>query len=81
MTVFLGKPPSRKVFSPLPVSTSIGWAPTVVGTVVSFVVAYASIAWLLRFVVRHSIVTFVWYRLLLGAVVLVALAGNWLTAT
>ena len=28
--------------------------PTAVGTVVSFVVAYASIAWLLRFVARHT---------------------------
>src|SRR4029078_10822075 len=29
ITVFRGNPPSRSVFSPLPVSTSIGCAPTV----------------------------------------------------
>lgn len=34
-----------------------------VGTAVSFVVAYASIAWLLRYVSRHSFTTFVYYRL------------------
>ena len=52
----------------------IGAGPVIVGTVVSFVVAYASIALLLRFVARHSIVAFVPYRVALGAVVLIALA-------
>jgi undecaprenyl-diphosphatase len=46
----------------------------IVGTVVSFVVAYASIALLLRFVAKHSIVAFVPYRVVLGAVVLVVIA-------
>jgi undecaprenyl-diphosphatase len=41
-----------------------------VGTVVSFVVAYASIAWLLRFVAHHTLLTFVWYRVLLGAAII-----------
>lgn len=49
-------------------------APLLVGTVVSFVVAYASIAWLLRFVAHHSIVWFVPYRVLLGVAVLVGVA-------
>ena len=48
--------------------------PVVVGTVVSFVVGYASIAWLLRLVATHSIVAFVPYRIALGVVVLVVLA-------
>jgi undecaprenyl-diphosphatase len=61
--------------------STVGVPALAVGTVVSFVVAYASIAWLLRFVVRHSIVTFVWYRVGLGVVLLVALAAGWLTAT
>lgn len=50
---------------------SVGWAPTLVGTVVSFVVAYASIAWLLRFVAHHTIVAFVPYRVVVGAAVLI----------
>lgn len=52
----------------------VGLAPTAVGTVVSFVVAYASIAWLLRFVAGHSIVAFVPYRVALGVAVLVGVA-------
>ena len=46
----------------------------IAGTVVSFIVAYASIALLLRFVAHHSIVAFVPYRVALGAVVLIAIA-------
>ena len=38
------------------VNSDIGIGPTVVGTAVSFVVAYAAVAWLLRFVAGHSIV-------------------------
>ncbi|OLB78406.1 MAG: undecaprenyl-diphosphatase UppP [Actinobacteria bacterium 13_2_20CM_2_71_6] len=60
---------------------TVGVPALVVGTAVSFVVAYASIAWLLRFVVRHSIVTFVWYRVGLGALLMVALGAGWLAAT
>ncbi len=62
-------------------SSSVGVPALAVGTLVSFAVAYASIAWLLRFVVRHSIVTFVWYRLGLGVLLVVALAAGWLAAT
>lgn len=51
----------------------IGVGALVVGTVMSFVVGYASIAWLLRFVARHSIAKFVPYRLLVAVGVLVAL--------
>lgn len=59
----------------------IGWLPTLIGTVVSFVVAYAAVAWLLRFVSTHSITAFVPYRLVLGAAILVALGAGWLSAT
>jgi undecaprenyl-diphosphatase len=63
------------------IATTVGWAATALGTAVSFIVAYVSIAWLLRFVVRHSIVTFVWYRVALGGVLVAALATGWLSAT
>ena len=36
--------------------------------------AYASIAWLLKFVAHHSIAAFVPYRVALGVVVLVVIA-------
>jgi len=58
------------------ISDSVGWTPTIVALIVSFVVGYISIAWLLRFVVRHSIVWFVWYRVALGIVLIVALVAG-----
>ena len=39
-----------------------GWGPTLVATVVSFVVGYAAIAWLLRYVSTKSYTPFVLYR-------------------
>ncbi|MFD4523588.1 undecaprenyl-diphosphate phosphatase [Streptomyces sp. NPDC058470] len=46
--------------------TGVGAAPLAVGTLVSFVVAYGSIAWLLKFIARHSFNAFVIYRLVIG---------------
>jgi undecaprenyl-diphosphatase len=54
---------------------------TLVGTVVSFVVAYATVAWLLRFVAHHSIGWFVPYRVALGLVVIGLLTTGALSAT
>lgn len=62
-------------------SESIGVTPLVIGTLVSFAVAYASIAWLLRFVAHHSLAAFVWYRVALGLLLIVALASGWIAAT
>ena len=61
--------------------SGIGLGPTLVGTFVSFVVAYAAVAWLLKFVAGHSIVAFVPYRLVLGGAILVLLATSTITAT
>ncbi|MFF0223025.1 undecaprenyl-diphosphate phosphatase [Streptomyces sp. NPDC004629] len=52
----------------------VGAAPLAIGTVVSFGVAYASIAWLLRFVARHSFNAFVLYRIVIGVVLFGLLA-------
>jgi undecaprenyl-diphosphatase len=60
---------------------SIGLGPIVVGTLVAFVVAYGSVAWLLRFVAHHSIAWFVPYRVVLGVAVLVLLATGVMSAT
>lgn len=57
---------------------SVAWGPTVVATVVAFVVGYAVIAWLLRYVSSHSFMPFVIYRIGLGTLILVMLAtGTW----
>lgn len=52
-----------------------------VGVIVSFLVAYASIAWLLKFVAHHTLMTFVWYRVILGGVIIALLATNTISAT
>ena len=57
-------------------SGDIGAGQAIVGIVVAFVVAYASIAWLLRFVAHHSIAWFVPYRVGLGVLLLVAAASS-----
>jgi undecaprenyl-diphosphatase len=59
----------------------IGVGETLVGTVVAFVVAYATIAWLLRFVAHHPITWFVPYRVALGGLLLVLLASGVMSAT
>lgn len=53
--------------------TGVGAGPVAIGTVVSFVVALGSIAFLLRFVAHHPISAFVPYRVALGVVVLAVL--------
>ncbi len=59
---------------PSALGEGVGLGPVLVGTVVSFVVAYASVAFLLRFVAGNTIVAFVPYRVLLGVAVLVGVA-------
>lgn len=59
----------------------LGIGPMIVGLVVAFAVAYASIAWLLRFVASNSLLSFVWYRVGLGLVLAVVLGAGWLSAT
>jgi undecaprenyl-diphosphatase len=54
----------------------VGAGPLVVGTIVSFVVAYASVAWLLRFVARHTIIGFAVYRVVLGVALFGMLAAG-----
>ncbi|MFE5295560.1 undecaprenyl-diphosphate phosphatase [Streptomyces sp. NPDC056632] len=62
------------------VGTGAGAAPLVVGTAVSFGVAYASIAWLLKYVARHSFNAFVVYRVVVGVLLLGLLATGVLSA-
>lgn len=50
-------------------------AATVVATILAFIVGYASIAFLLRYLTKHSTGVFVAYRIVVGALVLI-LAGT-----
>jgi undecaprenyl-diphosphatase len=59
----------------------LGTGQMALGVVVSFAVAYASIAWLLKFVSSNRITAFVWYRVALGAVLVGLLAAGVVSAT
>ncbi|WP_405059028.1 undecaprenyl-diphosphate phosphatase [Kribbella sp. NBC_01505] len=59
----------------------VGAVPLLVGTVVSFIVGYASVAWLVRFVAKHTTEVFAFYRVLVGIVILILLATSTITAT
>ena len=59
---------------------SYGWTPTIVATCVAFVVGYAAIAWLLRYVSTNSYLPFVLYRIGLGGVTLTLVAAGFLNA-
>ncbi len=61
----IGEPSSDQVFS-LP--------QTFIATVVAFVIGYAVIAWLLKFVTTKSFAPFIFYRIALGSVILTLLA-------
>jgi undecaprenyl-diphosphatase len=50
--------------------------PTAIATLCAFIVGYASIAFLLRYLASHSTVVFVVYRVALGALVLVCTAAG-----
>jgi len=58
-----------------------GWGPTAVATAVSFVVGYAAIAWLLRYVSTRSYTPFVLYRVALGLATFVLLGTGVLAAS
>jgi undecaprenyl-diphosphatase len=59
----------------------VGWGPLALGTVISFVVAYASIAWLLRFVAQHPITVFIGYRVAAGLALIALISAGVLSAT
>ena len=60
---------------------TLGFGQMAVGVVVAFVTAYATIAWLLRFVATNSLRPFVYYRVALGALLVAALATGVVSAT
>src|SRR4051794_10290834 len=53
-----------------------GAVPTAIATLLAFVVGYASIAFLLRYLVTHSTLVFVVYRVALGALVIACTAAG-----
>ena len=57
-------------------SPQIGWTATIIATVVSGLVAYATIAWLLKFVPSNKFTGFLLYRVALGALIIALVASG-----
>lgn len=67
----------------LPTLFAAGWniidpLPLAAGLIAALVSSYLAIAWLIKFLQRHSTWVFVWYRLAFGVVILSAIAGRWM---
>ncbi|AQP44804.1 undecaprenyl-diphosphate phosphatase [Tessaracoccus flavus] len=60
--------------------TAATWGPTIVATILAFVIGYAVIAWLLRYISTHSFRIFVVYRLVIAAIVAVLILTGVLSA-
>ncbi len=63
------------------VSTGVGWPATIVATIASFIVAYAAIAWLLKYVARHNFSLFIGYRIVIGLFLIILLTTGTITST
>jgi undecaprenyl-diphosphatase len=63
------------------ISNGVGWPATLTATVTSFVVAYAAVAWLLRYIAKHDYSIFILYRIVLGSLVLTLVSTGVLAAT
>ena len=68
----------REAIHKLPAGSSL---PLIVATIVSGVVGYASIWFLLRFLRTHSTGIFIIYRLVVGAAIIFALLGGYISAS
>ena len=55
------------------ISSGVGWPATAIATVVSFGVAYATIAWLLKYVASNRFTLFIVYRIIVGLIIIALL--------
>ncbi|GAA2458055.1 undecaprenyl-diphosphate phosphatase [Actinomadura vinacea] len=63
------------------ITNGVGWPATITATVVSFIVAYVAVAWLLKFVAKHTYSVFIGYRVILGVIVLALVATGAVAAS
>jgi len=68
-------PPNENMFRVFDV------APIFVGLMVSFISAFLSVRWLVGFLCRHGLSVFGWYRLALGAALIIAAWQGWVNIT
>jgi len=63
------------------IATGVGWPATITATLVSGAVGYLAVAWLLKFVARHTYTVFIVYRVALGTLLLVLVGTGTIEAT
>jgi undecaprenyl-diphosphatase len=68
-------------FHPVTSGMSATGPQLLVATLIAFVIGLAAVAWLLRFLVRHSMYWFVAYRVVAGVAVLILLGNGTVAAT
>ncbi|MCF7818846.1 MAG: undecaprenyl-diphosphate phosphatase [Kiritimatiellales bacterium] len=78
--VTMGAASAYALLKAAPHFSSIEWGPLAVGFAMSFLVAYASIAFLMHYIQRHDFKFFGYYRIVLGIFVLTALWMHWIHA-
>lgn len=54
---------------------NVNWGLIALGSFVAAVTAFATVKWLLRFVQTHTFAVFGWYRIVLGALILLLVSG------
>jgi undecaprenyl-diphosphatase len=63
------------------IAAGVGWPATLIATAATFFTSYMVIAWLLRYISRHSFSVFIAYRLALGIVLVALLLTGAISAT
>jgi undecaprenyl-diphosphatase len=61
-----------------PAVFDLGLTSLLLATLISAISGYAAIAWLLRYLVKHTMMVFVWYRIVLGVFVGVMVLLGWM---
>lgn len=56
-----------------PGAEHVDWGLIALGTIIAAITAFATVKWLLRYVQTHTFTVFGWYRIILGAVILLLL--------
>ena len=62
------------------ISGGVGWTSTIIATVVSFVVGYAAVSWLLKFIQSNNFRSFIIYRFMLGLAIIGLLGAGIISA-
>ncbi len=62
------------------IGATVGWPATIIATITSGLVAYATIAWLLRFVSSNKFTSFLIYRVALGLIIIALVATGTIAA-